>query len=231
MEDAGRAQRGRTPLTRATLDPMRGPRVRPGSDRARGRAAAADRGAYPGSFNPLTTAHLAIAAAARTAHRLAEVHLVVSRRPLGKDDVEVPLLQHRLEVLEHAVATRPWLRVVVTEAQLLTDIARGYGVVIMGADKWHQIHDPGFYDSIAARDAAVAQLPTPAVAPRPPHEAPAEHLLRLDDDIEGVSSTAARAGDHSVMAPEAIAFDRRTGAWSDVDRYRSWVGSGSTADG
>jgi hypothetical protein len=33
------------------------------------------------------------------------------------------------------------------------------------------------------------------------------------------------------MAPEAIAFDRRTGAWSDVDRYRAWVGMTSMGDG
>ena len=31
---------------------------------------------------------------------------------------------------------------------------------VIGADKWHQLHDLGFYDgSEAARDAALARLP------------------------------------------------------------------------
>ncbi|MGH9068018.1 MAG: hypothetical protein ACRD0J_11125, partial [Acidimicrobiales bacterium] len=40
---------------------------------------------------------------------------------------------------------------------------------------------------------------------------------------EGVSSTGARAGRRAWMAPEAREFDRRTGAWSDADRYRRWL--------
>ena len=44
-------------------------------------------GVYPGSFNPPTTAHLAIAEAARTHHRLDRVVLSVSRSALAKEDV------------------------------------------------------------------------------------------------------------------------------------------------
>lgn len=190
---------------------------------AGGPAPGPDRGAYPGSFNPLTRAHLAVAAAARDQHHLREVHLVVSRVALGKERPDGPDLQHRLEVLRQAASTRPWLRVVVTDAQLVADIADGYGVVIMGADKWAEVNDPAFYPSPAARDAALRRLPTPAVAPRPPYEVPAEHRLDLPVDLADASSTEARRGRLDLMAPEAAAFDRRTGAWTDPARYRQWL--------
>ena len=194
----------------------------------RGRSAGPARGAYPGSFNPLTTAHLAVAEAARRAHDLTEVHLVISRVPLDKAGATRPLLQHRLEVLERAAITRSWLRLVVTEAKLVADMSEGYGVVIMGADKWEQVHDVRYYSSEADRDEAVARLPTAAIAPRPPHEAPPANLLDLPSEVSTVSSTEARAGAHAYMAPEAAAFDRRTGAWTDPNRYDLWV-SGATA--
>ena len=55
-----------------------------------------------------------------------------------------------------------------TDAQLITDIAAGYDVVVMGADKWAQVRDPAWYDgSTAARDAALARLARVLVAPRP----------------------------------------------------------------
>ena len=62
-------------------------------------------GIYPGSFNPPTIAHLAIAAAARDQRSLDRVVLAHSHRVLGKGEVERPLFRHRVEVLE-AVAAR-----------------------------------------------------------------------------------------------------------------------------
>ena len=45
----------------------------------------------------------------------------------------------------------------VTDLQLVSDIAEPYDVVIVGADKWAQLHDPVFYGgSASARDQAVA---------------------------------------------------------------------------
>ena len=70
-------------------------------------------------------------------------------------------------MLARLVAGRPELGVVVTDAQLVADIARGYDVVVMGADKWAQVNDPAWYDSPAARDAALAALPRVLVVPRP----------------------------------------------------------------
>src|SRR4051812_26092062 len=127
------------------------------------------RGAFPGSFNPLTLGHLAVAEVARTQCNLGEVDLIVSRVALAKEPVERPRLEDRVAVLRAAAASRPWLGVRVTDDQLIADIAAGYDVVIMGADKWAQVDDPAFYGgSTDARDAAVARLPVVAVAPRPP---------------------------------------------------------------
>lgn len=181
-------------------------------------------GVYPGSFNPPTVAHLAIAEAACRQRGLDRVDLAVSVAALDKEHVTLPLLEHRIEVLERTAASRAWLGVLVTEAQLIADIAAGYDLVVMGADKWHQVLDPRYYgDSPGARDAAFARLPEVAVAPRPPLEIPPERALVLPDELGAVSSSAVRDGAHRWMTPEAAAFDADTGAWSDPARYRAWL--------
>jgi cytidyltransferase-like protein len=183
------------------------------------------RGAFPGSFNPLTVGHLAIAEKAREQCSLDRVDLIVSRVALAKEDVERPRLEDRLAVLRAAAASRPWMGVVVTDRQLIADVAAGYDVVIMGADKWAQVVDPAFYGGSAdARDAALARLPPVAVAPRPPFAIPDE-VVALDV-AHDASSSAVRDGRTEWMAPEAAEFDRSTGAWSDVDRYERWLRSG-----
>jgi hypothetical protein len=184
-------------------------------------------GAYPGTFNPPTVAHLAIAEAAWRQGHLDRVELVVSLEPLGKSDDPLagPVLSDRLAVLDTIVASRPWLSVRSTELQLIADVAAGYDAVVLGADKWLQVLDVAWYDgSVAARDAAVAALPRLLLAPRASHDVaeplPAGALvLDLDEVHAPVSSTAVRAGRRVWMAPEAVAFDDATGAWSDTDRY------------
>lgn len=182
-------------------------------------------GVYPGSFNPPTTAHLAIAAAARIQRRLDQVVLAHSHRVLGKDAVERPLFRHRVDVLESVAAELDWLATVVTEKRLLADIAEGYDLVIMGADKWHQIQELGWYGGDEAeRDATLARLPDVAVAPRPPLVVPDE--LRLDlppVSVDGISSSEARSGRLELMAPAAQRFAARSGAWIDPDRYERWL--------
>ena len=146
---------------------------------------------YPGTFDPPTIAHLAIAEAARSQCELARIDFVLNREPLGKRDVRP--LAIRVAMLEAVVATRPWLSVVVTDDLHLADIADGYDVLILGADKWAQVLDATFYDSPADRDDAVARLPRLAVAPRDGLPVPDEGVV-LDIDLSHVSSTAARAG-------------------------------------
>lgn len=155
----------------------------------------ARRGAFPGSFDPLTVAHLAVADAARTRHALDEVHLVVSRVALAKEDRRQAPVPERLAAIRAAAADRPWLRGVATDAQLLADIAEGFDVLVVGADKWWQLHDVGFYGDAEAMAAALARLPTLAVAPRAGvARPPVVELLDVDPAYGEVSSTAVRGG-------------------------------------
>ena len=168
------------------------------------------RGVYPGTFNPPTIGHLAICEAAIEHHDLTGLDLVVSRDPLAKDVTHAPSLAERIEVIEASITHLAIVRVVVTELRLIADIASGYDVVVMGADKWHQINDPVFYESESHRDVAIASLPTVAVATRGTDPVP-EHLrLVVPDHIDDVSSTAARAHRPDWMTAEAIA----SGHWS-----------------
>jgi hypothetical protein len=184
-------------------------------------------GCYPGSFNPPTIAHLAVASAAVAACRLDRVDLVVSRVALAKESVVVPSFDDRVAVLGAVVAARsPWLGLVVSDAQLLVDLSVGYDVLVLGADKWAQVLDPAYYGgSTARRDAAVAALPELAVAPRgdgAPLPSGAT-VLPLDVAHGEVSSTAVRERRRlDWMVPEAAAFDELTGAWTDPRRYEAW---------
>ena len=47
-------------------------------------------------------------------------------------------------LLEADAAEFEWLFVLTTEKQLIVDIAQGYDIVIMGADKWHQVNDAAY---------------------------------------------------------------------------------------
>ncbi|MDQ7993657.1 MAG: hypothetical protein REI45_13380 [Propionicimonas sp.] len=159
-------------------------------------------GVYPGSFDPLTVAHLAVADSARVHLGLDRLDLALSRATLGKEHLDEASLERRVVALERASATRPWLAVVVVDAQLIAEIARGYDAVVMGADKWHQVNDPHWYgDDAAARDAAVARLPRIVVAPRAELEVPSALRLPLPDDYAEVSATGVRAGRTEWAAP------------------------------
>ena len=155
------------------------------------------RGVYPGSFDPLTVAHLAIADAARDQVELDEVCMVISREPLGKRSDQQASVERRLSAIRDASSTgRAWLTCAATGDQLLVDIAQGYDYLILGADKAAQLQDPSFYGgSELERDAALARLPALVVAPRgagvvPPHSI----VLELPGWVAGVSSTAVRSG-------------------------------------
>ena len=162
------------------------------------------RGVYPGSFDPPTIAHAAIAEAAVQAADLDRLDLAISRLALGKDAETQRPLATRLAAVEKLAITRPWLRVIVTDEQLIADIAAGYDAVVMGADKWEQVCDPAWYaDDPAARDAALARLPRVLVAPRPGFVVVGAEVLELPEHLGEVSSTAARAGSHHLIAPEA----------------------------
>ncbi len=169
-------------------------------------------GVYPGSFDPPTIAHLAMAVLARRACSLDRVDVVLSRHALGKQAVDDHDFDLRLRILEASLAHASWLRAVVTEHRLIADIAEGYDVVIVGGDKWEQVCDPVFYGSdVAARDHALARLPHVAASSRPGATsfedlpAPPAGLTRLalPPRLADVSSTLARSGRPEWMTPAA----------------------------
>lgn len=161
------------------------------------------RGAFPGSFNPLTIAHIEIARLAREQHDLHEVHLIVSHTALDKPDPPGPGFRERIDALEADARAYDWLFVATTDMQLIADIADGFDVVIMGADKWAQVNDIAYYDDEDHRAAAIARLPAVVVAERDGVEIAGAEPLRTSDAIRAVSSTRARAGEDHLMAPEA----------------------------
>ncbi len=175
---------------------------------------------YPGSFDPPTVAHVAIARAA-LAH-VDEVRLVLSEVALGKEDLSADRVgvDVRASVLRRLADTEPGLDVAVTGTGLVAAIAAeaGAAAVVVGSDKWAQILDPAWYGgSVAARDAALRRLPTVLLAPRPGGPAPAPPpavglevvTLELDPAHGPVSSTRARSGEVHLMSPAA----RDAGHW------------------
>lgn len=157
----------------------------------------AGRAVFPGTFDPLTVAHVAVADAVRAELDVVTVDLVISRVALAKEHVATPV-EARIAGILRLREERPWLHAGVTPAQLLVDIAAGYDVLVVGADKWHQLHDVRFYGgSGVARDEALARLPRVAVAPRTGAGLPADpdvHVLSVPREHHGISSTAVRDG-------------------------------------
>jgi nicotinic acid mononucleotide adenylyltransferase len=147
--------------------------------------------AYPGTFDPPTIAHLAVAEAAWRACRVDRVVLVLSLDPIDKPS-PTPL-EKRLAVLRELAATREWLDVAVSEHRLIADVCQGYDVVVMGADKWAQVLDPSYHPSEEHWHESMARLPRVAVARRGPVPIRGDVLI-LDVDLADVSSTAVREG-------------------------------------
>lgn len=162
-------------------------------------------GVYPGSFDPPTIAHLAIAVLARRQANLDRIDLVVSRAPLAKESADNAPFDLRIQVIEASIAHAPWMNLVVTDDQLIADIADGYDAVIFGGDKWGQITDLGYYADETARDDAVARLPQIIGPNRPDAPAMPESalLLELPARLQTVSSSAARTTNPEWMTPPA----------------------------
>ena len=168
------------------------------------------RGVFPGSFDPLTVAHVAVADEAVQALGLDRLELSVSRGALGKPHLDGSL-EERVADLRTAVADRPGWGVVVTTDRLLADVAEGFDAVVLGADKLAQVLDPAWYGSEAGRDLAVRRLPTVAVAPRAGQllDGLVDHagalgvdvvVLDVADHLHEVSASAVRAGRHDWRA-------------------------------
>ena len=163
------------------------------------------RGVYPGSFNPPTVGHVAIAEAAISQRQLTELHIVVSHVPLAKSNPVGPTLADRIEVITGSFSHLRQVVVATTEAQLISDIAHGFDTVVMGLDKWHQINDPSFYDDGAHMAEALARLPELAIAGRNGAPAPSHAVLEVSAATGIVSSTGARGTRPEWMTAAAAA--------------------------
>lgn len=167
---------------------------------------------YPGSFDPPTIAHVHLAQTAIDQLGLTHVDFALSAHTLGKDDARLTPLADRVEELSVIAAVDDRLGVITTADSLLADIAEGYEVVILGADKWHQVLDPVWYGDVEGRNEALRRLPIVALAPRPPWPMPGDDasadppegvdLVILDTDPahHPVSATEVRAGRHEWRA-------------------------------
>ena len=147
--------------------------------------------AYPGTFDPLTIAHLAVAEAAWRTCEVERVDLVLSRDPIGK--ASPAPLDERIAALESVCAGHAWLSVAVTDARLIADVCDGYDLVVMGADKWAQVLDPSYHPDEGTWRESLARLPLVAVARRGDLAIEGDVIL-LDVDLPDVSSTAVREG-------------------------------------
>ena len=210
-------QRTRNVLSR--LDPESAPHtlVVPGSAQPRGNMVA-----FPGSFNPPTSAHLAMLRQARTFARREggcwQVYAALSKYSVDKEAVERMTLLDRVVLLERVLKDqRLPAGIMLLNRGLYVDQARGIRAAfprvdrllfLVGFDKIVQILDPRYY---TARDVALRELFGLAhllVAPRgadgkrelaellaQPENRPFAsciRLLPLDERYRNVSSSHAR---------------------------------------
>ena len=145
--------------------------------------------AYPGSFDPPTVAHLAVAEAALDQLEVDRVDLVISLDPLGKDAAGQVRVRDRLAVIGAVTRSRPWLGSTTTEHRLIADIAAGYRMAcqtfVTGdvSVSWVPVARPG-----APRP--VAQ-PSPATRASSPSAARAPDSLRPTAPIKEPPNQAA----------------------------------------
>lgn len=154
-------------------------------------------GLFPGSFNPLTNAHLAVAAAAREVAALDAVVWSISAVTVDKERVERASIPDRLAQLGAFARTTPADVVAiinrglyVEEAEALRAHLAGSATLFMliGFDKIVQIFDPRYY---ADRDAALRELFALAhilVAPRDGQGAEALDALLAQPENRAYSS-------------------------------------------
>ena len=171
------------------------------------------RAVYPGSFNPPTVGHIAIVNSAIRRFSISEIHLAISTIALGKEKLAVPSVADRIEILERSLSQFPEASVLETRKQLIADIAEGYDLVILGADKWAQLHDLSFYRNQTHMAECLRRLPKLAVAPRNNIEVPQEILLAVPEEINSVSSSQVREGKFEWMTKEAYEIGKNRGFW------------------
>lgn len=158
--------------TLSDLDPARPPMLRwilPPPEECRGLAL------LPGSFNPPTNAHLALADAARRVAGVGWIGYLLATRTVNKERIEGADLADRLLLLESIARDRTDEGVVVVNRGLYVDQARIIRsarpslqelTFVVGFDKIVQIFDPRYYDDSTVALATLFDLASFLVAPR-----------------------------------------------------------------
>ncbi len=200
----------------ARADPRLSPLAVPvaGAERLR---AARRVGLFPGSFNPLTLAHLALADSARTVARLDLVVWAMASVTIDKERVERASLPDRLAQLAPHVRSQPGYALALLNHGLYVDEARATRellapdvelFILTGYDKIVQIFDPRYYDDRTAALDELFSLASVLVAPRagagedalrellaaPENRSYARHVrfISVPERYTGDSSTEAR---------------------------------------
>jgi len=168
---------------------------------------------YPGSFNPPTIGHLEIIRSAIEHLSLSRIDLAISEVALGKENVKGPSIGDRIQVIQASVSGISGAQVVRTSKQLIADIAEGYDVVILGADKWAQLQDLAFYKDEEHMQDCLRRLPRLAVAPRNNIPVPEEILLNVSEEISPISSSGVRQGKFEWMTDEAKKYGQANSFW------------------
>lgn len=162
-------------------------------------------GLFPGAFNPVTVAHLAIARAAREQYGLAQVAFVLPGEFPHKEYGAISF-EDRVNLLDVAMGDEPGLAIASTGGGLFIEIAREFSTLagdaadpylLCGRDaaersaQWdyrehgtleEQLHE--FQLLVAGREGDYEP---------PPEYAGRVHLIRLPDGCDQVSSSAVRA--------------------------------------
>lgn len=161
-------------------------------------------GVFPGSFNPVTTAHLALAEAALAQHRLGQVIFLLPE-VFPHKDFEGASFDDRLALLAAAAAEEPRFAIASSRGGLFIEMARevraGCGpavevFVLCGRDaaeravNWDYGDGPSFDEQIEEFQMLVASRQGRYEAPR--KYARRIHKIELPRDFDGVSATRIR---------------------------------------
>ena len=163
-------------------------------------------GVYPGTFDPLTIAHLAVAETAVAHLGLERVDLAISRVALGKEHLDEHHGRPTGRRHRRAAATRPWLGVVVVETRLVADIADGYDAVGHGRRQVGPGGRPRRGTTATSPPGTPRWPASPGSRSRPGQDTTSrsELLLPVPAHLAEVSASAVRAGRHDWAAPEAL---------------------------
>ena len=175
--------------------------------------------AFPGSYHPITVAHLAVA---RAALRIVDEVVFVMPEQFPHKEYEMGGLEERMALVQRAVEDEPRFSTAITAGGLFIDVARecraAYGAeaelyVICGTDaaerivNWDYGNGVGFDDMLNEFQMLVAAR---GGRYQPPVKlADRIHHLQLDADLSEVSATEVRrrlmAGNEwKHLVPEAI---------------------------